>query len=72
MREVNELYKEGKFNALGLSNYPAWEVAEIHNVAKERGWVLPRIYQAIYNCFTREIERELIPYLRKYGMELVT
>ncbi|KAF3038753.1 hypothetical protein E8E11_003127 [Didymella keratinophila] len=72
MREVNELYKEGKSKTLGLSNYSAWEVAEIYNVAKERGWVLPRIYQAMYNCFTREIESELIPCLRKFGMELVT
>ncbi|KAH7076013.1 NADP-dependent oxidoreductase domain-containing protein [Paraphoma chrysanthemicola] len=72
MRSVNDLHKEGKFKILGLSNYPAWEVSEIHNIAKERGWVLPRIYQAMYNCFTREIESELIPCLRKYGMELVT
>ncbi|KAJ8118785.1 hypothetical protein OPT61_g312 [Boeremia exigua] len=72
MREVNEFYKEGKFRMLGLSNYPAWEVAEIYNIAKERGWVLPGIYQAMYNCFTRDIESELIPCLRKYNMELVT
>jgi aflatoxin B1 aldehyde reductase len=53
MREVNELYKEGKFKRLGLSNCPAWEVAKIYNVAKARNWVLPRIYQAMYNCFSK-------------------
>lgn len=52
MREVNELFQEGRFKKLGLSNYPAWEVAEIYNIAKERGWVLPSIYQAMYNCFS--------------------
>ncbi|XPS69670.1 hypothetical protein M3J09_001931 [Ascochyta lentis] len=53
MREVNEFHKEGKFKQLGLSNYPAWEVAEIYNVAKEREWVVPSIYQAMYNAFSK-------------------
>ena len=29
LRAVNELYKEGKFEKFGISNYMAWEVAEI-------------------------------------------
>jgi aflatoxin B1 aldehyde reductase len=33
---VNELHKEGKFVQLGLSNYAAWEVAEIWNICE---WV---------------------------------
>lgn len=61
----DEMFKEGKFVQLGLSNYAAWEVAEIWNVANERGWVRPTIYQAMYNAFTRDIERELIPCCRK-------
>ncbi len=52
MREVSEMYKEGKFGKLGLNNYPAWEVAKIYYIAKEQGWVLPSIYQAMYNCFS--------------------
>ncbi|KAF1962394.1 aflatoxin B1 aldehyde reductase member 2 [Byssothecium circinans] len=71
LAEVNRLYQEGKFKQLGLSNYPSWEVAEIYNIAKERGWVKPTIYQAMYNALTREIESELIPCCRKYGLELV-
>lgn len=61
----DDLFKEGKFVQLGLSNYAAWEVAEIWNIAKERGWVKPTIYQAMYNAITREIEKELIPCCRK-------
>lgn len=50
--EVNQLYQEGKFKQLGLSNYSAWEVAEMYNIAKERGWVRPTIYQAMYNTIS--------------------
>lgn len=53
LAEVNKLYEEGKFKQLGLSNYPAWEVAEIYNIARERGWVKPTIYQAMYNAISK-------------------
>jgi len=66
LQACNELFQEGKFVQLGLSNYAAWEVAEIWNIANERGWVKPTIYQAMYNAITRSIETELVPCCRKY------
>lgn len=65
LKAADELFKEGKFVQLGLSNFAAWEVAEIWNIAHERGLVKPTIYQAMYNAITRDIERELVPALRK-------
>ncbi|KAK7699097.1 hypothetical protein SLS64_011874 [Diaporthe eres] len=53
MAEVDRFYQKGKFKRLGLSNYAAWEVAEICTVAKERGWVRPSIYQAMYNVISK-------------------
>ncbi|MCJ1349862.1 Aflatoxin B1 aldehyde reductase member 2 [Peltigera leucophlebia] len=38
LEAVNELHKEGKFVQLGLSNYTAFEVAEIVITCKERVW----------------------------------
>lgn len=49
---INELHKEGKFVQLGISNFAAWELAEVYNIAKERGWVKPTIYQAMYNAIS--------------------
>jgi aryl-alcohol dehydrogenase-like predicted oxidoreductase len=49
------LHKEGKFVQLGLSNYAAWEVAEIYNIAKEKGWIKPSIFQAMYNAISKYI-----------------
>lgn len=70
LRTCNELFLEGKFKRLGVSNYAAWEVAELWNIANERGWVRPSIYQAMYNAFTRAIEDELIPCCQKYGIDI--
>lgn len=71
LEACNELFQAGKFNKLGLSNYAAWEVAEIWNIANERGLVKPSIYQAMYNVLTRAIDDELIPCCRKYGLDIV-
>jgi len=68
---VNELYKEGKFEEFGLSNYHSWEVAEIVGIAKAKGWVQPTVYQGVYNALDRTIETELVPCIRKYGLRFV-
>ncbi|KAF9246558.1 NADP-dependent oxidoreductase domain-containing protein [Melanogaster broomeanus] len=70
-REVNKLYEEGKFEIFGLSNFAAWEVAEIVTTCKANGWVQPRIYQVMYNVITREMETELVPCCRKFGIRIV-
>jgi len=71
LRECNKLYEEGKFEILGLSNYAAWEVAEIVGICKTNNWVQPKIYQAMYNAITRSIEPELVPCCRKFGLRVV-
>lgn len=71
LEEVDKLYKEGKFTILGLSNYTAFEVAEICTLCRERNWVRPRIYQAMYNAITRAIESELVVACRRYGLDIV-
>ncbi|OAG05250.1 putative aflatoxin B1-aldehyde reductase GliO-like protein [Paraphaeosphaeria sporulosa] len=68
---VNQLYQEGRFKKLGLSNYAAWEVAEIVGICERRGFVKPAIYQGMYNAITRALEAELLPCLRKFNIDLV-
>lgn len=65
---VQELYQEGKFRELGLSNYSAWQVVQIYYICKESGYVLPTLYQGMYNAITREVERELLPALKELGI----
>ncbi|KAK3512741.1 hypothetical protein QTP70_023522, partial [Hemibagrus guttatus] len=68
LRTCNELHKEGKFKELGLSNYASWEVAEIYTICKHHSWVLPTVYQGMYNATTRQVETELLPCLRYFAM----
>uniref|UniRef100_A0A8C2S389 NADP-dependent oxidoreductase domain-containing protein n=1 Tax=Capra hircus TaxID=9925 RepID=A0A8C2S389_CAPHI len=59
---------QGKFVELGLSNYAAWEVAEICTLCRSNGWILPTVYQGMYNATTRQVETELLPCLRRFGL----
>jgi aflatoxin B1 aldehyde reductase len=52
LEAVNELHKEGKFVQFALSNFTSFEVAEIVITCKERGWVRPTLYQAMYNAIS--------------------
>lgn len=63
-----EIYQRGGFREFGLSNYAAWQVAEVVETCRRHGWMRPVVYQGMYNALTRDVERELFPCLRNYGM----
>ncbi|KAH8815302.1 NADP-dependent oxidoreductase domain-containing protein [Xylogone sp. PMI_703] len=71
LEAVDKLHKMDKFVEFGLSNFSAFEVAEIVMTCKHNKWVLPTIYEGMYNCITRSIEPELIPACRRYGLDIV-
>ncbi|XP_049734063.1 aflatoxin B1 aldehyde reductase member 2-like [Elephas maximus indicus] len=68
LRACHQLHQEGKFVELGLSNYASWEVAEICTLCKNHGWILPTVYQGMYNATTRQVETELFPCLKHFGL----
>lgn len=67
-REVHRLHNQGCFRRLGISNYPAWEVAQICEICIRNGWKTPDVYQGVYNALQRNVEAELLPCLRKYSI----
>ena len=71
LEAVNTLHKEGKFVQLGLSNFTAFEVAEIATLSREREWVRPTIYQGMYNAITRSLEAETMIACQRYGIDVV-
>jgi aflatoxin B1 aldehyde reductase len=71
LEAVDKLHKQGKFVRLGLSNFTAFEVAEVVLTCKQNGWILPTVYQGMYNAITRNIESELFVACRRYGLDIV-
>lgn len=68
LQAVDELYRAGYFRRFGLSNYAAWEVAQICELCARNGWKRPDVYQGVYNALHRAVEPELLPCLRHYGI----
>ena len=68
LEACNEFYEEGRFKELGLSNFPAWLVSYVYHISKERGWVLPTVYEGLYNPLSRNAERELNECLNAYNI----
>jgi len=65
---LNELHKAKKFIEFGLSNYASWDVVRIYWLCKAKGWMVPTVYQGMYNAITRNMEAELMPALRTCGI----
>jgi aflatoxin B1 aldehyde reductase len=65
---VDELYKVGVFKRFGLSNFYPEDVQDIYDYCKQKGYVLPSVYQGSYNPVARKLEEKLLPTLKKLGI----
>lgn len=45
-------------------------MVDIWHRCKRRGMVLPTVYQGAYNVITRDMEREIVPVARHFGLRL--
>ncbi|KAF9898983.1 hypothetical protein EC991_009824 [Linnemannia zychae] len=68
LKAIDDLYKEGLFERFGLSNYSAWNVAQIYELCKQHGYVRPSVYQGMYNPIARSVTTELLPCLKFYNI----
>ena len=63
-----DLHDQGKYKELGLSNFPAWMVADVWHICDKHGWVKPTVFEGVYNPLTRRAEAELNDCLNHFGM----
>ena len=70
MDAMNDLIHIGKIRYIGVSNIPAWLIADILAICDKRGYVAPVITQNVYNTITRGIEDELVPFIKAHDLSL--
>ncbi|MEU6132176.1 aldo/keto reductase [Saccharopolyspora sp. NPDC047091] len=68
---VAELVAEGKIDSLGVSNYAAWQIAEVDHVADQVGAPRPAVAQQLYNLLARRIEAEYAEFAETTGLHTV-
>ncbi len=68
---VDALIGEGKVGALGVSNYAAWQVAELNLAAKDTGGPTPVVGQQLYNMVARRLDEEYAEFAATSGLATV-
>jgi aryl-alcohol dehydrogenase-like predicted oxidoreductase len=72
LQAMDSLVKAGKIRYVALSNYAAWQIADMLHICDKYAYVSPVISQNVYNLITRGLEAELGPFLKehKIGMAI--
>ena len=65
---MSTLVRNGKIRYIGISNFAAWQIADLLAICDKRGYVAPVITQNVYNAITRGVENELVPFLKAHRM----
>jgi len=69
LKVMNALFVNKKFLRFGLSNFSSWQVTEIIYLCQKHQFVQPTVYQGMYNAITRDVERELLHCLKRFGIK---
>ncbi|MCP4726762.1 MAG: aldo/keto reductase [bacterium] len=70
MRALDDLVRAGKILYTGISDTPAWIVAQANTMADLRGWIRFNAYQFEYSLIERTSEREIIPMATDFEMAM--
>src|SRR5580765_2480837 len=68
MRALDDLVAAGKVRYIGLSDTPAWKVAQAQTIARFRGWAPLVALQIEYSLLERTVEGELVPMALELGL----
>jgi aryl-alcohol dehydrogenase-like predicted oxidoreductase len=68
MAALDDLVRAGKVRYLGVSDTPAWKIAEANVTARFRGWSAFIGLQIEYSLLERSVEQELVPMALELGL----
>ncbi|MCB0210954.1 MAG: aldo/keto reductase [Anaerolineae bacterium] len=68
MRGLDDLVRAGKILYVGVSDTPAWIIAQANTLATLRGWTPFVGLQVEYNLVQRDVERDLLPMAQAFEM----
>jgi aryl-alcohol dehydrogenase-like predicted oxidoreductase len=70
MRGLDDLTRQGKVLYVGISDAPAWWIAQANILAQLRGWSPFVGLQIEYSLIERSVERELVPMAKALNLGL--
>ena len=70
MRALDDLVRDGKVRYVGLSDTPAWKVAQAQTMAQLRGWTPLTAIRIEYSLAERSYEAEVLPMVDEMGLSI--
>ena len=71
LRALDDLIKQGKVRYIGISNHPAWKVADAEWISRAHNLNHLVSCQDEYSLLARAPEKELIPAMKKFGLGML-
>jgi aryl-alcohol dehydrogenase-like predicted oxidoreductase len=71
LRALEDLTRQGKIRYAGVSNFPAWRVAQMIGVQERLGWAPLSGAQLYYSLVGRDLEHDWVPFADSAGLGLV-
>jgi len=71
MRALDDLVRQGHVRYVGVSNWAAWQIMKAIGIAERHGLARPESLQAYYTIAGRDLERELVPFMRSEEVGLM-
>ncbi|MBD2595401.1 aldo/keto reductase [Nostoc spongiaeforme FACHB-130] len=68
MRSLDDMVRQGKVLYIGISDAPAWIVAQANTIAQYQGWTQFVALQIEYNLIQRTPERDLLPMAKAFDL----
>jgi aryl-alcohol dehydrogenase-like predicted oxidoreductase len=72
LRAADDLVRAGKVLHIGISNTPAWRVAQLYEIANQRSFSPLVAMQVPYSLLERTVERDLLPMAQALGIAVTT
>jgi aryl-alcohol dehydrogenase-like predicted oxidoreductase len=70
LEAFDALVRAGKVRYLGFSNWSAWKAAAALELQRANGWAPFTHGQMNYSLLGRDVERDVLPMMRRYGLGL--
>ncbi len=67
---LDAVVRAGKVRYLGFSNWPAWKTAAALEIQRREGWAPFTHGQMYYSLLGRDLERDVLPMMGRYGLGL--
>jgi 1-deoxyxylulose-5-phosphate synthase len=71
LEAMEQLVSQGKIRYPATSNYAAWQVAQMIDLAKQNGYTPAATSQPMYNLLARGIEQEFIPMAKTFDISIL-